>query len=203
MKRINWRIIVGLLLMLWGALLLLERTGLFPWGVNLFWGIVGIGGGLALLYVFFANPRAQWWLATPGFFLLGLGAAAFLPEWLDGLIFLGSIGLSFWVIYLTNPQHWWAIIPGGVLLTLAATSGLSERLAEVDTGSVFFLGLGLTFLLVAVLARQSWAYFPALALVLFAAVLGLGFGGLLDWLWIGALFLAGLILVLFALLRRR
>lgn len=203
MKRINWRIIVGLLLMLWGALLLLERTGLFPWGVNLFWGIVGIGGGLALLYVFFANPRAQWWLATPGFFLLGLGAAAFLPEWLDGLIFLGSIGLSFWVIYLTNPQHWWAIIPGGVLLTLAATSGLSERLAEVDTGSVFFLGLGLTFLLVAVLVRQSWAYFPALALVLFAAVLGLGFGGPLDWLWIGALFLAGLILVLFALVRRR
>ncbi len=201
MKRIDWRIIVGLLLILWGVLSLLQKTGLIPWGVNLFWGLVGIGGGAAFLYVFSANPRAQWWTAIPGFLLLGLGAAAFLPKWLDGVAFLGSIGLAFWAIYLTNPPHWWAIIPGGVLLTLAATSGLSERLA-VDVGSVFFLGLGLTFLLVAVLARHSWAYFPALALVLFAAVLGLGFGGLLDWLWIGALFLAGLILVLFALLRR-
>ncbi len=203
MKRIDWRIIVGLLLILWGALSLLEKTGVIPWGVNLFWGLVGIGGGAAFLYVFFANPRAQWWAAIPGFFLLGLGVEGFLPKWLDGAIFLGSIGLAFWAIYLTNPQYWWAIIPGGVLLTLAAVSGLSETLTGIDTGSVLFLGLGLTFLLVALLARHSWAYIPALILVLFAAALGLGFGGLLDWLWIGALFVAGLILVLFALVRRR
>ncbi|MBC7228017.1 MAG: hypothetical protein H5T61_12440 [Thermoflexales bacterium] len=203
MKRIDWRVIVGLLLILWGALSLLEKVGVLPWGVNLFWGLVGIGGGAAFLYVFFTNPRAQWWAAIPGFFLLGLGANGFVPEWLNGAVFLGSIGLAFWAIYLTNPQHWWGILSGGVLLTLAAVAGLSERLTGIDTGSVFFLGLGLTFLLVALLARHSWAYIPALVLVLFAAALGLGFGGFLDWLWIGALFLAGLILVLFALLRRR
>ncbi len=202
MKRIDWRIIVGVLLILWGALSLLQKTGAIPWGVNLFWGLVGIGGGAAFLYVFFTNSRFRWWAAIPGFTLLGMGAGAFLPEWLDGAVFLGSIGLAFWAVYLTNPPHWWAIIPGGVLLTLAATAGVSERLADVDTGGIFFLGLGLTFLLVAALARQSWAYFPALGLVLLAAVLGLGFGGFLDWLWIGALFLAGLILVLLALLRR-
>ncbi len=203
MKRINWRIIVGLLLILWGVLSLLEKTGVIPWGVDLFWGIVSVGGGAAFLYVFFANPRAQWWAAIPGFLLLGLGAAGFLPEWLDRVVFLGSLGLSFWAIYLTNPPHWWAIIPGGVLLTLAAVAGVSERITDIDTGSVFFLGLGLTFLLMALLARHSWAYIPAILLVLFATALGLGLGGLLDWLWIGALFLAGLILILFALVRRR
>jgi len=104
---------------------------------------------------------------------------------------------------MDSRQHWWAIIPGGVLFTLAAVSVLPGRVGNIDTGGVFFLGLGLTFLLVALLAQHSWAYIPAVILVLLGAVLGLGFGGLLDWLWIGALFLAGLILILFALLRRR
>jgi len=203
MRRVDWRIIVGLLLILAGAISLLERVGIIPPGIDLFWGIAGVGGGAAFLYVFFANPRAQWWAAIPGFTLLGLGAAAFLPEGLDGLAFLGGIGLAFWVIYLVNRQHWWAIIPGGVLFTLAAVSALPGRVGNIDTGGVFFLGLGLTFLLVALLARHSWAYIPAVILVLLGAVLGLGFGGLLDWLWIGVLFLAGLILILFALLRRR
>jgi len=53
------------------------------------------------------------------------------------------------------------------------------------------------------ITAKGGSYIPAVILVLFGAVLGLGFGGLLDWLWIGALFLAGLILILFALLRRR
>ncbi len=202
MKRIDWRIIVGLLLICWGVLLLLEKAGVIPWGVNLFWRIFSIGGGAAFLYAFLRNPRAQGWAAIPGFTLLGLGTAGFLPEWLDGVVFQGSIGLAFWAFYLTNPQNWWAIIPGGVMLTLAATSGLSETLSVGDTRGVFFLGLGLTFLLVALLARRSWVSVPALVLVLFAAALGLGFGGLLDWLWIGALLLAGLILILFALWRR-
>ncbi|MCS7177844.1 MAG: hypothetical protein RML46_02390 [Anaerolineae bacterium] len=203
MKRLDWRIIVGLLLIIWGALTLLERVGVIPWGVDLFWGLVSLSGGAAFLYLFFVHPRAQWWAAIPGFFLLGLSIARLLPgEW-NGVIFLGSIGLAFWAIYLTNTYHWWAILNGGVLLTLAAVAGLSESVEDVDTGSIFFLGLGLTFLLVALLTRRSWAYVPAIALVLFAAVLGLGLGGLLDWLWIGVLFLAGLALVLAAMRSHR
>jgi hypothetical protein len=202
MRRIDWRIIGGLFLILWGAFSLLARTGVIPRGMDLFWGLVGVGGGAAFLYMFFTNPRAQWWAAIPGFTLLGLGAAAFLPEGLDGLAFLGGIGLAFWVIYLTNRQHWWAMIPGGVLLTLAAIAGLSETLTDMDTGGVLFLGLGLTFLLVALLERHSWAYIPAVILMLLGAFLGLGIGGMPDFFWIGAMFLAGLALVLMALLRR-
>ncbi|RME36106.1 MAG: hypothetical protein D6793_06370 [Thermoflexia bacterium] len=200
MRRSDWRIIVGILLILAGGISLLEKTGVIPPGIDLFGAIIGLGGGAAFLYVFFRNPSGQWWAAIPGFTLLGLGAAGFLPSRLDGVAFLGGIGLAFWVIYLTNPQHWWAIIPGGVLVTLAAVSGLSEAMGRVDTGSIFFLGLGLTFLLVALLARQNWAYIPMVLLL--AGVLGLSLEGLLDWLWIGVLFLAGLVLVMAALLRR-
>lgn len=202
MRRIDWRIIVGILLILAGAILLLEKVGVVPPGIDLFGALIGLGGGAAFLYVFVRNPRAQWWAAIPAFTLLGLGAAGLLPKGLDGVAFLGGIGLAFWAVYLTNPQHWWAIIPGGVLLTLAAISGLSEAMGRADTGSIFFLGLGLTFLLVALLARHNWAYIPAVLLLLLAGALGLGLGGMLDWLWIGVLFLAGLVLVLAALVRR-
>ncbi|MDW7991827.1 MAG: hypothetical protein RMK65_06775 [Anaerolineae bacterium] len=202
MQRLQRRIIVGILLILAGALLLLERVGVVPPGIDPFGTLLGLGGGAAFLYVFLRNPRAQWWAAIPAFTLLGLGTAGFLPERLDGVAFLGGIGLAFWVIYLTNPQHWWAIIPGGVLWTLAATSGLSEAMGQADTGSILFLGLGLTFLLVALLARRNWGYIPAVLLLLLAGVLRLGLVGILDWLWIGTLFLAGLVLVLAALIRR-
>lgn len=202
MRRVDWRIIVGILLILAGAISLLEKVGIIPPGIDLFGAIIGFGGGAAFLYAFLKNPRARWWAAIPAFTLLGLGVAGLLPQGLDGLAFLGGIGLAFWAVYLTNTQHWWAIIPGGVLLTLAAISGLSETMGRVDTGSIFFLGLGLTFLLVALLARHNWAYIPAVLLLLLAGALGLGLGGMLDWLWIGVLFLAGLVLVLAALIRR-
>ena len=38
-------------------------------------------------------------------------------------MFLGTIGLSFWVIYLTRRDFWWAVIPGGALMTLALVAG--------------------------------------------------------------------------------
>jgi hypothetical protein len=202
MKRIDWRIVVGSLLILAGLTTLLETTGLIPPDVDLFWGIVGGLAGAAFLYVLVSDPRANWWAAFPAMVLLGIGAAALLPESLDGLAFLGSVSLAFWIVYLLNRQHWWAIIPGGVLLTLAVVSALSDTLGGVDTGGVFFLGLGLTFLLVALLAHYSWAYIPAAALILLAVALGLQFGTLMDYVWIAALFLSGLALILFALRRR-
>ena len=33
-----------------------------------------------------------------------------------GALFLGCIGIAFWVIYLADRARWWGIIPGGVLL---------------------------------------------------------------------------------------
>ncbi len=200
MKRIDWRIIVGSLLILAGLISLLQVMGVIPAWLDLFWGIVGIGGGIALLYVFF-NDRKLWALAV-GCILLGMGVAGFLPDPWDGAAFLGGVSAAFWAVYLTDRRRWWAIIPAGFALTLAAITALPETVEGVDTGGVFFLGLGLTFLLVALLAGLDWAYFPAAALIGVAVVLGIGFGGALDYFWIGALFLAGLVLILFAFRRR-
>lgn len=202
MKRIDWRVILGSVLILAGVATLLEKVGLIPPDVDLFWGVLGSVAGIAFLYTLFSNPRANWWAAFPAFVLLGMGMAALLPESLDGLVFLGGVGLSFWVVYGLDRQRWWAILPGGVLITLAVVAALSDLLGGVDTGGIFFLGLGLTFLLVAVLAGHSWAYIPSAVLILFAVALGLQFGNLLDYFWIGVLFLSGLVLIFFALRRR-
>jgi hypothetical protein len=49
-------------------------------------------------------------------------------------------------------------------------------LAGLNSGSVFFIGLGLTFLLVALLpnpaGQMQWAYIPAVVLFLLGAFLG-------------------------------
>jgi hypothetical protein len=199
MKRIDFRIVIGILLILGSILGLLEKFGLIQRGWDLFWGTILGLAGIAFLYVFVTN-RSQWWAAIPGFTLLGMSASSFLLDRLGwgGLTFLGGIGLGFWAIYLTSRERWWAIIPGGVLITLGCVSVLSDAFGILNTGGVFFIGLGLTFLLVALLpgtGKSSWAFFPATALIILGILLGTPFKGVMDYVWIAALFVGGAALI--------
>lgn len=203
MKRIDLRLVLGILLLIGGGVMLLETTGILRGAGQYFWaGLVAIAAGV-FLYYYFAN-RSKWWAAIPGFTLAGLAASALVPErlGLEGLAFLGGIGIGFLAVFVSNRHQWWALIPGGVLLTLGAVSAMSEHYQVQDTGGVFFVGLGLTFLLVAVLANMRWAYIPAGILLLLGILLGTPFVGLLEYLWIGLLLLAGLALVITALIRK-
>ncbi len=201
MKRIDLRLALGILLLMGGAVMLLETTGLVAGASRYFWaGLVAIAAA-AFLYVYFAD-RSKWWAAIPGFTLAGLTASALVPDSWGGAAFLGGIGLGFLAVFVSNRHQWWALIPGGILLTLAAVSVMSEHYQLEETGGVFFVGLGLTFLLVAVLANMRWAYLPASVLLLIGILLGTPFVGLLEYLWIGLLLLAGLALVISALVKR-
>jgi hypothetical protein len=89
--------------------------------------------------------------------------------------------------------QWWAIIPGGVLLTLGVVSSL-EDVSGMDTGGLFFLGLGLTFILVALLPggrSRSWALIPGSILLVFGAVIGTAMGNLTDYIWPVVLIILG------------
>jgi hypothetical protein len=167
------------------------------------------GAGLFFLYVYLAD-RANWWALIPGIILLDLAVVvalsltrlALLEDWAGPLV-LGGIGLSFWAVYLARREHWWAIIPGGVLFTLAAVAGMDtvfQRMERrVDTGGVFFVGLGLTFALVGLLpiprGRMRWAFIPALVLVIMGLFIFAAAEQLLNYLWPVALILFGLYLV--------
>jgi hypothetical protein len=171
LKRIDFRLILGSLLILAGGLGFLQAFGFLESASDVFWGLIFVVGGAAFLYIFISG---QWWSVIPGLVLAGIGVVILLPESLEdlgGAVFLGAIGLSFWTVYLNARHRWWAIIPGGILLTLAAVSAIDEFVSGIDTGGVFFGGLALTFLLVALLARLSWAYWPAAGLGVFAVLL--------------------------------
>lgn len=205
MRRVEVRIVGGILLIAAGALFLLQNLGVLVIGAYL-WPFLFGAGGLVFLYVFLTN-RDNWWAIIPGFVLLSLAALIaleqFAPEaeetW-GGALFLGGIGLAFWVVYFTKREHWWAVIPGGVLLTLALVTGLSSVFKGIEIGGVFFLGLGLTFGLLSLLptpeGRMKWALIPAGVLLVMGLVITAAATAIFNYLWPAALILAGLALLL-------
>jgi hypothetical protein len=198
MKQLDYRILIGAGLVVLGGLMLLERLGLFRGALDVFWGGLLLIGGAYFLYRFVTNPQAEWWAAIPGTALAGLAAESLWPRALGnwgGLFFLGGLGLGFIAVYLSGRERWWAIIPAGVLLTLAFISVLTERLGVEETGGFLFVGLGITFLIVALVASRSWAYIPGVILLAMGALLGTAYAGALDFLWPAALVIAGAVLI--------
>lgn len=205
MKRLNLRYIFGGGLVFLGCLMILEKLNILRGVGDLFWGVIFLACAAFFLTVFANNPRGNWWAIIPSMALLGMGGSAILPHAFSGWgggIFLGTLGLAFWIVYITDRSRWWGIIPGGVLFTLAAVSVLNdtEALGGLNTGSLFFVGLGLTFLLVALLpnpfGQMQWAYIPAVTLVLMGVLLGSrSTSGLADYIWPAALILTGLLVL--------
>lgn len=206
MKRFDVRIVGGILLVVAGVLALLQTLGVLVGALAIFWAFLFGAGGLVFLYLYLAN-RDHWWPLIPGLALLSLAAIIaldrFAPQvgeaW-GGVLVLGSIGLAFWAIYFTNREHWWAVIPGGVLLTLALVAGVSSFVGEVETGGIFFLGLGLTFGLLSFLptpqGRMKWTLIPAAVLLAMGLLTTAVAAEMLQYIGPAALILVGLYLAL-------
>lgn len=160
------RIFLGVLLVLAGAVFLIQQIFSIPIG-GLFVALIFAAGGAVFLYVLLSDRR-KWWAAIPGFTLLGLGALIATGELFPvfssrfgGSIFLGSIAISFLVVLLLNPDQWWPIIPAGTLATLAVVAGIMNN--GWASGVIFFLGIGLTFILINFLPsgkNQKWVWIP-------------------------------------------
>jgi len=180
LRRIQSRVLWGILLIGGGILILLQNLGFVPQGLELFWALVFAAAAVLFLIPFVA-AAANWWAAIPGFALLGLAALlgygilapAARNDW-GGSLFLGMLGLGFVAVYVRQPHHWWALIPGGVLVTLAAVAGLDNLGLAHLGGTVFSFGLGMTFALLAVVpgpaANRRWPLYPALALFVLALI---------------------------------
>ncbi|HEY5571899.1 MAG TPA: hypothetical protein VIK64_02695 [Anaerolineales bacterium] len=205
MKWITSRVFWGLLLIAGGVIFLLENLNILEVG-GLFWAVLFAIAGLGFLTVFIGD-RQHWWALIPGIILLAIGSLIFLDavspqatERLGGVIVLGGIGLAFLIVYLVNRANWWALIPAGVMFTLAAVALLEGTMSDFETGGIFFLGLGLTFLLVALLPTPDgymrWAFIPAGVLLLIGILMTAALTQVINIVWPLALILAGLFLVL-------
>jgi len=198
--------IIGILLVLFGVLSLLQNLGMAGFVGVLVWGAAFGAGGAIFLY-FFLKRDAYWWASIPAGALLGIamtiGAEKLLPWLPDGIvgaIFLGMLGLGFLAIVLMNRSRWWAIIPGGALLSVAATAAFADVLPEAAVGGVLFLGLAATFAILALLRETPalrWMFVPAAVLGVMGVLLMtpaphlIGFLGPLALIIIGIALLYG------------
>ncbi len=201
MKRFDVRIVFGLVLIVGGVLFLFENLGFISGGVGLLWSLLLLGAGLTSLYVYAIN-RSNWWALIPGFTLTAIGTsigldliAPTIGNIFGGAIILGGIGLSFWMVYLTNREFWWSIIPAGVMTSLAVVATLDELLPNTGTDGLFLVGLGLTFILLGVLpgyqTQLRWAFIPG-GILTFIGLLTLPFmGDAFNILWPAALIITG------------
>ena len=207
MKRTAVYILAALLLIAVGVLLLLQNLNVVSANLNQYvWAIIFAAGGVVFLIVYAASRLVNWWAVIPGIVLLALGGLVEfgneLGDW-AGILFLASIGLAFIIIYLTNRAFWWALIPGGVLVTTAIMARLATFLREVELIGLLFLGLAVTFLVVALVptpqGRMRWALWPAGATLVVGIILSLTSTSVLNWLWAVILIAAGGFLVYRAL----
>jgi hypothetical protein len=204
LKWIESRLLWGLLLIVAGGLFLLQNLGLFE-ASGVVWALLLGLGGVFFVSVFIQS-REHWWALIPGITLLSVALLIFLDNYfprasdiLGGAIVLGGIGLAFLMVYLANRENWWALIPMGVMLTLAVVSTLDE-ITGFDTGGIFFIGLGLTFALVALLpserSRMRWAWIPAGILLVMGLFISASAASLLGYIGPVILILAGLFFIL-------
>ncbi len=211
-KIISSRLFWGLILVIGGGLLLLDTFGVFK-GNALFWTIVSAIAGVLFLSVF-STRREHWWALIPGIILLSvavtIGFDSFLPGFstsrYGGSIILGGIALSFLLVYLVERINWWAIIPAGIMATLAVVAGLDTGANTVSSGGIFFLGLGLTFVLVAILpnkvGQMRWAWIPAIILCVFGILILMAVTAYINYVWPAILLLVGILLIIRSIIRK-
>jgi hypothetical protein len=206
MKRPEVRTIGGIILIVAGLLFLLENLGLLRGALALLWAsLFGVGGGL-FLYVFFTD-RAQWWAIIPAGVLLAIMLVIALDQlapnvsatW-GGALFMACLSLTFGAVYLVAREHWWAIIPGGVMFTIALVIALSALGVEgLQAGGAFFIGLALSFALLALVpareGRMKWPLIPAGALALVGLATLMATTAILGYVLPIALILTGLYLI--------
>lgn len=204
-SRVGMTLILGVLLISTCVFLLLINFNIITLDRDILMGLLFVLGGLIFLLVFIININ-DWWALIPAMALISLGIIICLGEsdfesdWVGGL-FLGMLGISFWLIYAFHPVQWWAIIPGGSLFTLALVRVLPEGSVFPEAG--FFLGLALTFGFVYWHPRSNgklkWALFPAGVFLILGVLIQMGSTRLVYFVWPAALFLAGGALLIYAL----
>lgn len=91
-----------------------------------------------------------------------------------GTLFLWGMSALFAYGFFRNNESWWWLIPAGVFFTLGSMVIL-ERMPFIEDeslGSVFFLGIGLTFGFLYLIRNEQnglhWAKYPALVLIIFS-----------------------------------
>lgn len=198
--------VLGGLLILFGVLALIETVvDLGAW----IWVVVLTLGGLGIYFIY-ARDRSQKWLLIVAYAMLavaGLVALLELGVLQDAFVatyVLLAIALPFYFAYFSNRQNWGLLIPAYVLTAVGIMVPLIELgvLNDAVIATYVLLAVALPFYVVYLRNAQNWwALIPAGILT----VIGLGLliaSASVEYLFAGALILAGLIIVVRQLMRK-
>jgi hypothetical protein len=213
---LGWRSLIGLLLLVGGALLFAQTIGWLRLG-DWLWGAAAVVAA-AFFAALWMRDRAQWWVFIPAGALLGVAVVVLSTYWRTivdpgeeavGLLFLMFFGLGFGLVYLAERSMWWALIPMGAMWTSATVSWLGLRnTADSVTAATMFFGMAATFLLVAVApgGRERlrwWALIPTALLALVGVLVAGSYFSILNLIGPLVLMAIGVGLLVTVLLRRR
>ena len=209
-KFIRSRIVWGILLILAGVVALLVNIG-FVGSKNFFWIVLSLLGA-GFFFSFLVENKRNWWALIPGISLIGVTLVN-LVGWISPsvqqqwgeIILFAMIGISFIIVYLYDRDQWWAIIPAGVLFSLSAVAGLGRSVTDRESSGIFLLGLGLTFLLLAILpnkaGKMAWAWIPAFILMIVGTIVMITAGQLIGYIVSVVIIVIGILLIIRAVRR--
>ena len=127
-KSVSQSWVIGLILIIFGAVLLITRLGLFNFGWFELYPLLSIA--LGLLFLVLCITRRESGIVFPAVLFLSLGIYFFLrnynfirfyyPEDVWPVIFV-ALGLSFLALFITTPKDWGVMIPGSLFLFFGIT----------------------------------------------------------------------------------
>lgn len=159
--------------------------------------------GIAFVVAYLSEPRQRWWAIIPGCTLLGLSGLLILSSLPGGIgsaigapVFLASISLAFFIVFLSGAERWWALIPAGVMASVATVTLVELLHWPVDGGVVMMFGLAAAFGLVSLIETPSgkmrWALVPAGVLFGVGLLILSASVHMMRWLWPLAIIAVGL-----------
>lgn len=136
MKTISWRAILGVLLILFGSVALLQALDVITLQGDISAWIMAaifILGGLIFLYVLLQAPQTNWWAIIPAGIMVSIAllvGLSFLPgfdsPWLMFFGFAATFGAVALYTRQSNERFHWAWIPALVFVILGGLMGLNQ-----------------------------------------------------------------------------
>jgi len=177
-NKLSIHLVFGGTLILIGLLSLLNNLDIIFIDGQIAASLFFLSIGLVLFYQFFQKRSTSYLIWASIFIFIGLVTyLETLPGFDDayfGVMFLWGMAALFAFGFLRNHEKWGFIIPAGIFFTLGCIVWFEQiRFVDDDIlGSLFFLGLGLTFGFLYLLRNEKnkleWAKVPAFGLIAFA-----------------------------------
>ena len=134
-----------------------------------------LGVGLPFLVAYLQNRKENWWALIPMWVMFVLALITVLADRVAGevigTLFLFSVALPFFVVYLTDRSRAWALIPAGVTAAVGVIPLLAMRASGNLIGAFVLFVIALPFFVVYFWRERNWwAIIPAGILATLAVV---------------------------------